>query len=69
MSAPTACCWNDDEPLVSTFKYPGEEWICVVCRQTYAYFDPKPLDDTPELQARYEELKAQWDERQKEMSK
>lgn len=58
--APMATCPVDGEPLVATVEFPKKEWICVVCRRTYAFFDPTPAPPTPELNARYEELAEQY---------
>jgi hypothetical protein len=60
---PMACCPRDDEPLVSTLEFPGAEFICVVCGTKYGFLAPTPRPSTPELWARYEELKEQWDNR------
>lgn len=54
------------EPLVSTLRFRGYEFICVVCKRHWGFVDPTPAESTPELKARYEELKAQWDAEIKE---
>lgn len=34
---PTAVCSVDGEPLISTFRYPGAEFVCLVCGKRYGY--------------------------------
>jgi hypothetical protein len=60
MTAPTAVCRVDGEPLVSTLAFYQAEFVCVVCGRTYGFLEPDGADNTPELQARYEELRARW---------
>jgi hypothetical protein len=43
-----------------TFKFPGKEFVCVECRRTWGFVEPTPVEKTPELEARYQELKAKW---------
>lgn len=57
-----ATCHIDDEPLVMTFAFRGKEFICMSCGSRYTYFGPKPAGETPELDARHDVLKAQWEE-------
>lgn len=64
--APMATCPRDDEPLMSTFEFPGAEFYCQVCRGTYGFLDPKPAETTPELQARHDELRVSYDVERKE---
>ena len=59
--SPWATCPACDEPLISTLKFPKKEFICVVCRRTWSFLEPKPVEATPELEARYKVLKAKWD--------
>lgn len=66
MSAPVATCRVDGEPLVMTFEFPKYEFICQVCKKLYDFFGPKPADETPELLARYEELKAEYEKERAE---
>lgn len=60
---PMATCPKDGEPLIMTVRWPGAEFICIVCNGLYGFLSPKPVPPTPELQARYEELKAMFDKR------
>jgi hypothetical protein len=55
-----ATCHVDNEPLVGTLKFRGYEFICVVCERKYEFLSPKAAVETPELRARYEELRARW---------
>jgi hypothetical protein len=57
---PIATCPSCSEPLISTLKFPGAEFICVVCRRLWGFIDPTPAESTPELLTRLEELRAQW---------
>ena len=59
--APMATCPHDGEPLVSTFEFRGAEFICVVCDRLYGYLSPRPAESTPALEARHQELQAQYD--------
>lgn len=62
--APIATCPKCREPLIGTIKFPKKEFICVACRRTWGFLDPQPMEATPELQTRYETLKATWNEEQ-----
>ena len=62
--APMATCPSCGEPLIMTLKFPGKEFVCVGCRRTWGFLDPTPVESTPELDARYQELKAKWDNEQ-----
>jgi len=64
--APMATCPSCGEPLISTLRFRGYEFICVVCRRHWGFVEPTPAEATPELDARYQELKAQWDAEIKE---
>lgn len=58
----TACCPKDGEPLVFSLKYPGAEFVCMVCGKLYGFLAPVPKpSDTPGLQERHEELQARFD--------
>lgn len=62
-SAPkVACCPRDGEPLVSTFERNGAEFTCVVCGRWYGWLAPVGKPETPELMARHDELKTQYDQ-------
>ena len=58
---PMACCPKDGEPLMSTFRYPGAEFVCMVCGSAYGFLAPTPKEETPELKARHDELRARFD--------
>ena len=59
---PMATCPADGEPLVPTFERSGAEFTCVVCGRWYAFCAAcEPAESTPELEARLEELTAQYD--------
>jgi hypothetical protein len=59
--APMAICPSDGEPLISTFKYPGAEFVCMVCGGLLGFLAPTPKEVTPELQQRHDELRAKFD--------
>jgi hypothetical protein len=63
---PLACCpnWNHEElvPLIPTFVFPQYEFYCLECGRNVAFMGPRAGESTPELEARYAELKAEWDE-------
>lgn len=60
---PMACCPNDGEPLISTFRFPGAEFVCMVCGDHLGFLAPTPKPVTPELEARQKELQAKFDAR------
>lgn len=49
---------GDGEPLVTSLEVRGHEWLCMVCGRRYPMFRPGSRPATPELDARYEELRA-----------
>jgi hypothetical protein len=62
---PMAVCPVDREPLIATLAFPKKEFICICCGRLYEFMfqnGPAAADPTPELDARYAELKAEWDE-------
>ena len=59
--APMATCPNCREPLIGTLRFRGKEFVCVGCGRLWGFVDPIPTESTPELEARYRELKAKWD--------
>lgn len=63
---PMATCPSCKEPLIMTFRFPGKEFICVCCRKLWGFVDPIPAEVTPELNARRDELVAQWENEIKE---
>jgi len=58
--APMAICPHCREPLIGTFRFPGKEFICMGCDRLWGFVEPIPAEATPELEARYQELKAKW---------
>lgn len=56
-----ACCPNCQEPMVSTMKYRGAEFVCQMCGLLCGWLDPIPKANTPELEARQKELQALFD--------
>jgi len=58
--APMATCPHCREPLIGTFQFRGKEFICMGCRRLWGFVEPIPAEATPELEARYLELKAKW---------
>jgi hypothetical protein len=58
---PYACCPRDGEPLITSLERRGAEFVCLVCGGWFGFLSPKPGDPTPELDARYAELKARYD--------
>jgi hypothetical protein len=58
--APMATCPTCHDPLVMTFEFPGAEFICVPCDRLYGFLSPLAAESTPELEARHEELKAEY---------
>ena len=59
---PMATCPHCSEPLIATFRFRGYEFVCVCCERKWGFVDPVPVVSTPELEARYAELKARWDD-------
>lgn len=58
---PMACCPEDGEPLISTFRYAGAEFVCMVCGSLLGFLSPTPKDVTPELTERHDFLRKQFD--------
>lgn len=58
---PTATCRQDGAPLIATLEMPGAEFLCMECGTYCGFLDPAPAESTPELEARYHELKARFD--------
>jgi hypothetical protein len=58
---PLAGCPSCKAPLISTMVFARAEFYCLECGQRWGFLNPTPLDPTPELDARYEALKAEWD--------
>jgi hypothetical protein len=59
---PMATCPRDDTPLIGTGAFRGAEFFCLTCGGKFGFLAPKPAEATPELNARYEALQAEWDE-------
>lgn len=59
---PMAVCprCQGDQPLISTLKFRGAEFICMQCRGLFGFLAPRPVKVTPELQARHDELREQF---------
>lgn len=56
-----ACCRGCGEPLIMTFAWSRYEFYCVNCGAHLGFLEPQAKEPTPELDARYEELKAEWE--------
>jgi hypothetical protein len=48
--------------MISTMVFPKAELYCLLCGGKAGMFDAFTVGNTPELWARYEELRAEWDE-------
>ena|SRR5438105_3982592 len=59
---PMAVCPRDGAPLIPTMVFRGAEFYCLDCGARLGYLSPTPAEATPELEARYDALKAEWDE-------
>lgn len=57
-----ACCPSCETPLISTMAFPGAEFYCLECGNHVGYVMPLGKEETPEILAAYEALKAEWDE-------
>lgn len=57
-----AVCPRDGAPLISTILFPKAEFYCLECGARLGWLDPAAAKPTSELDARYEALKAEWDE-------
>lgn len=58
---PMATCPADGSPLIGTFERRGAEFLCMECGTYLGFLAPEPATVTPELEARYAELKAAFD--------
>lgn len=56
-----ACCPRDNEPLICTLERPRAEFHCMVCGGWFGFLAPKPMEETPERNQRYEQLQALFD--------
>lgn len=55
---PMATCPHDGEPLIATLEQDGAEFLCMVCGRFFGFLAPTPAVETPELTARYDDLRA-----------
>lgn len=58
---PMAVCPRDGEPLISTLRYPGAEFVCMVCGDRLGFLSPRAAVSEAKLEARYEHLQALFD--------
>lgn len=58
---PVACCPSCGAPLIATFAFRKYEFYCLECGAHVEFLRPRALPPTPELLARYDALKAEWD--------
>lgn len=61
MSSPPIAMCACGEPLVATFAFAKEEFICIRCTRMYGWLEPRAAAETPELLARMEENKTLWE--------
>lgn len=61
LEPPIATCPRDGEPLISTMKYRGAEFYCVVCKGKFGFMAPVPKTATPELLDRLKELETRFE--------
>lgn len=61
---PLGCCprCKEPTPLISTMAFRKAEFYCLECGGHFGFLAPRAFDPTPELNARYDSLKAEWDE-------
>jgi hypothetical protein len=61
---PMACCprCSEPTPLISTMAFRHYEFYCLECGGRFGFLSPRAETDTPDLQAHYERLQAEWDE-------
>lgn len=57
-----ATCTRCAAPLISTMAFCKYEFYCLECGTHLGFLSPIGQPGTPELTARYEALKAEWDE-------
>lgn len=56
-----AVCRHCNAPLISTLAFPRAEFYCLECGREYGFLGPARGDDSPEMQARHDALRAEWD--------
>lgn len=57
-----ALCPRCEAPLISTMAFRRYEFCCLECGHLCGFLDPHGAEPTPELEARYQALQAEWDE-------
>lgn len=57
-----AMCPECDTPLISTLVFKGAEFYCLDCGGAFGFLAPRGAECTPEVEAQYQERKAEWDE-------
>lgn len=57
-----ATCPRDGAPLIATLVFRKAEFYCLECGARLGFLSPRAAEPTPELNARYEALQAEWDE-------
>lgn len=55
-------CPRCDTPVISTMAWRSYEFYCLECGAHLGFLSPRAAESTPELIARYDALKAEWDE-------
>jgi hypothetical protein len=58
---PIATCPRDGEPLIATMEFDGAEFYCQKCGSKLGFLSPTPATWTEELQARHDQLRAQYE--------
>lgn len=53
-------CTDPPTPLMATFHWKGYEWLCLSCGGLKTFFGASSADAVPELQERYDALRAEW---------
>lgn len=59
---PTKYAVHCGVPLIPTMVFRKAEFYCLECGAALGMFSPMTSKATPELHAKYDELKAEWDE-------
>lgn len=58
---PIATCRKDGAPLIMTMFWAKYEWYCMECGGHYGFLGVDSMTPTPELNAQYDALEAEWD--------
>ena len=61
-AAPMALCPACEAPLIATFAFSKAEFYCLECGGHYGWLAPTPGEPSPELDARYEALRSEWEQ-------